>query len=362
MAWSNKRFRRLQNWLHYGIALVFCLFLVLLTNRVVSDLDQFTSRPEINTFEQQFQDTVLVRQQEALQQALLTNTQQTEVTQQALNAAMEQARVEKEAFNNWIKTRNTIGNPEQDQEVISRTQQLDNRYAIQKNWATQLNDLKRQRLDLNNQLTTVDSAISENRQLTRDAYNKAYKQFELQAFLWRLALVLPILLLGIYFLLNFRHHRFWPLFLGFVLFAFYSFFFGLMPYLPWYGGYVRYTVGIILSILLGGYAIRSLRQYIEQKQVALTTDSIVRAQEIQKEVAEKSYEKHQCPSCEKDFLPPKWVSDGQKSAPVSNPKFCQHCGLTLFKNCIHCQTENFAHFGYCRACGSELEHSEELAN
>ena len=89
--------------------------------------------------------------------------------------------------------------------------------------------------------------VEQENQRTQARYETAAKGHELKAFLIRLLFVGPILTLGIFFFLRFRKDKFWPLYFGFTLFSLFAFFVGLVPYLPSYGGYVRYTVGIALS-------------------------------------------------------------------------------------------------------------------
>jgi predicted RNA-binding Zn-ribbon protein involved in translation (DUF1610 family) len=168
----------------------------------------------------------------------------------------------------------------------------------------------------------------------------------------------PVLALGIFFFIRYRHHKFWPLYFGFTLFSLYAFFFGLVPYLPSYGGYVRYSVGIALSAGLGYYLIRRIRQYLEQKQSELKTSTEERARKVQTETAEKALENHFCPSCGKDFLLRRWEFPVKDHADAEAYKFvtnyCRHCGLELFRKCGHCGNKNFAHLLYCSSCGTKV--------
>ena len=205
-------------------------------------------------------------------------------------------------IDNWAKTRVTVGPPLKDQEIISRAIKLDEFYAIEKEWRAQLYtqelaiDKLAKKQQQNEDLITKEVAKAEAK------FESAYERYELKVFLFRLLFVGPILALGIFFFVRYRRHKFWPLFFGFTLFSVYAFFFGLVPYLPSYGGYVHYTVGILLSAGLGFYAIKTIRQFIETKQAELKISTTERAKNVQTAVAIKALENHFCPSCGKDFI------------------------------------------------------------
>jgi hypothetical protein len=281
-----------------------------------------------------------------------------ETVEKTIATAKENYTNEKQSFDNWLQARKTLGSPDKDKEVIDRANRLDDFYKVEQEWRVQLNAIQSQ----------IDEAVKEKREIQQSVYkeqSEAYEKYEielkhydLKVFLIRLVFVAPVLALGIFFFVRFRRHKFYPLYFGFTLFSVYAFFFGLVPYLPSYGGYVHYSVGVILSVGLGYYAIKHIRKFVDQKQAELKISTEERAKTIQTAAAEKALENHFCPSCGKDFLLRKWEFPAAKPNETDSYKFvttfCRHCGLELFKNCNNCGTKNFAHLLFCSSCGTKI--------
>jgi membrane protease subunit (stomatin/prohibitin family) len=116
----------------------------------------------------------------------------------------------------------------------------------------------------------------------------------------------------------------------------------LVPYLPDYGGYVRYVVGVIVTVLVGRYAINALQRYLQTQKSAETLPDNQRRQALSYDVAQSRLAKSVCPGCE-------------RKADLTNPKvdFCMHCGISLFDACSFCQTRKNAFARFCPTCGKE---------
>ena len=356
MEFNSKKLESTSRLVYYAISIVLCAFLILLSNQLIGDLDTATIRPEVESFLDADVVANLTRRENSLQAEVQAIRNKNAVIEQTMQTAQQNYANEKQSFENWVKTRKTLGSPDKDEEVVSRATRLDQFYKVEQEWRAQLavrqaaiESKVRQQEQLQQQLERENGRAG-------DKFEAELKRYELKVFLLRLLFVGPVLGLGIFFFIRYRRHKFWPLYMGFTLFSLYAFFFGLVPYLPSYGGYVRSAVGVALSVGLGYYAIKTFRTYMERKQQELQASSQERAKHVQLEVAEKALENHFCPSCGKDFILRKW--EFPLSTEVANAyqlvtDFCRHCGLELFSNCHNCGGKNFSHLPFCATCGAK---------
>jgi len=362
MELNSKKLERTSRIVYYSISTILCIFLILLSNRIIGDLDRTTKMPYSQDFEDKSAIVLLNNDIEKLNIELDNLNSKKETVEKTIATAKDNHANEKQSFENWLQTRKTLGSPDKDQEVVARAKKLDEFYQVEQEWRTQLNALQTQIDKTQKERQEIQKNINKEQDKAYAKYEKALKKHELKVFLIRLIFVAPILVLGIFFFIRYRRHKFYPLFFGFSLFSIYAFFFGLVPYLPSYGGYVRYSVGVVLTVGLGYYAIKRIRQFIEKKQAELKISTQERAKNIQTITAEKALENHFCPSCGKDFLLRKWEFPVAKDSETNTYKFvttfCRHCGLELFKNCSNCGTKNFAHLLFCSSCGTKIAKNE----
>ncbi|CAD5372106.1 conserved membrane hypothetical protein [Rubrivivax sp. A210] len=323
------------------LSFVFAGFLIGLGGKLVADLPRLEDTLSI----EQFTDpTVLRRTRDEIRALLKTQTATAEALARAqleAQAAANAYQSAHKAYGNWIATRTATTDPRQDPEVLQRTRDLDGLQAHARQAEAGVERLDREALDARQALAARQRTEQDLLNAARGAYEHERQWQELRVFGIRLALTLPLLAIAGWLVARKRKSEYWPLMRGFVLFAAFAFFVELVPYLPSYGGYVRYGVGIALTALAGHYVVRGMRGYLARRRQVEQQSEAQRRQALTHEAAIKQMAAGLCPACERPIL-----GAGEVAA-----DFCVHCGLKLFAPCGACQTRRNVFFRYCPKCG-----------
>ncbi len=340
----SKSLRLSEKWFRRGlwlVAFLFAWFLTGLGSTIVGDLPQVEQTRSIEDF-------MDPQRTPALKAAIKTAERGADDAQAALDqaqlrhqTAQASNRAARETFSNWLATRQVTQKPEQDSELIARTKELDALRQAEREALAAVERQQQAALDARQGQQRAQDELRTLEDAARDDYQAALRAQELRVFGYRLALTLPLLVAAGWLFKRHRHGASWPFVWGFIFFALFAFFVELVPYLPSYGGYVRYIVGIVLTVVGGRYAIQALQRYLErQKQVEALPDN-QRRQGMDYDLAQARLAKNVCPGCER----PVDLKDGKTD-------FCPHCGLCLFDHCGSCKTRKSAFARYCFACGT----------
>lgn len=354
---TSKRLNWMSKLINFTIAIVLCLFLIGLTSSILRDIDNWAQQPYIESFEEDSLIKVEDEMQRKLSLEITALESRKKQIQLEINKIKDTHNNAKESFDNWIATHEAIGNSRYDQEVILRANELDAYFSIEQGFKFKQDSIQQL-------VEKIQDRIEHSLDMQDAAHDRAYANWEkamaqhrLNVLFIRLAFILPIFLLGLFFIVKFRKHKYWPLFLGFSLFSIYIFLFGVLPYLYSLGYYVRNTVGILTCIALGGFSIHKVKAFMQRRREELKISTSIRAGKVQLEIAEKAYDDQVCPSCQKDFVIRSWKQIPHEKKRIlsvlSTTAFCRFCGLMLFNDCLKCGHENFVHLPFCAACGEK---------
>ena len=334
-----ERLFRISMWI---ISLVFAGFLIGLGGKIVADLPRLEEAPALEQFADQAALAQVRERTEAARKRQSELQSQRERLQLEQTAAANAYQSAHETFRNWLGTRNATTDPAQDPEVVRRTHELDDLKARQRDAQARVEAVDRDALAAQQteqmQRRVADALL----EAARRPYEHARFVTEMRVFGARLALTLPLLLIAGWLVARKRRSEYWPLMRGFVLFALYAFFFELVPYLPSYGGYVRYGVGIVLTAIAGHYAIRTMRRYLVRRQEIERQTEAERRRTLAADEAIKRLAANVCPGCERPVM-----TTGDAAA-----NFCVSCGLKLYDRCGACQTRKNAFFHFCPTGGT----------
>ena len=333
---SEKWFRRAL-WL---ISISFALFLIQLGGLVVSDLPMVPAAPTLTTFLDASQADKVKASIDLAQTTIKAGDATLAAQNLQLQLKQNNYLSARDSFSNWLSTRQATELTDQNQELILRTRVLDGLKTEELAAQQALSTTKQNNLAAKQRLVTDQAAYDQLLQNAAKKLNSVQHREELRVFAIRLALTLPLLLIAGWLFTKKRKGLYWPFVWGFVFFAVYTFFVELVPYLPYYGGYVRYSVGILITLLLGRYLIKALQRYLDAKKSEERLPEQERHQVLSYELAQSRLAKRICPGCER----PVDLEDPTRD-------FCMHCGICLFNTCAKCQIRKNAFAHYCHHCG-----------
>lgn len=324
------------------VSIVFAGFIIGLGNLVIGDLPMV----EGQVYSAPAEDTPQVRQvRDRIRQIERSKTaidDKLDIQRLQLDQAQRVSGTANETFKAWIAARTATTNPAQDPEVLARTRELEQLKANERTIQQAIADLENQRAAFDQRENLFRA---EENQLIADALPAQERSMfwqELRVFALRLAITLPMLGVAAWMVARKRKSDNWPLMRGFVLAAVFVFFVELVPYLPSYGGYIRYIVGIALTLAAGHFLIRNMRAYLANRQAIEAQAEKERRARVSHDEAFKKMAAKVCPGCDR---PISTTGDAEAN-------FCVHCGLTLFDRCHSCNTRKMAFFRYCMTCGT----------
>lgn len=324
------------------VSIVLAGFLIGLGSLVIGDLPKVSEPVTVEDFIPAGRLDAVERERNRLRAALPGTRTRLADAETAFTQARDSYASERETFDNWILTRAATENSAQNPEVVSRSRELDRLKARERAAQATRDAAQAQISQIERAMTAQTTVENQLRKAATPAYERAAFLQELKVFGMRLALTLPLLLVALWMLLKGRGGDYWPMKRGFILFAAFAFFVELVPYLPDYGGYIRYGVGILVTLVVGHYVIKWMRAYLAGREADESRAEVERVRSIEYDEALKKKAANACPGCDRT-LP------AAEGAPID---YCVHCGMHLFNHCPTCKTRKFAFFRYCMACGT----------
>jgi len=340
----SKGLRLTEKWLHRALWLVafaFASFLIGLGGQLVENMADVEAPPTLEQFIDPAQLAAVRAEEEGADKRQIAARAQHEQAAEKHAVARSNTRSARATFDNWLATRSVTARPDQDPELIARTKALDALEAEERRALAAVETQRQAMLDAAQQAERAARRRADLELPAQVKRDQAIAAQELRVFGYRLALTLPLLVAAGWLFKHKRKGPSWPFAWGFIFFALFAFFFELVPYLPSYGGYVRYIVGIIVTVVVGRYAIAALQRYLARQKEAEALPDVQRRQTLSYDTVLVRLGKGVCPGCERQVDLKDVATD-----------YCPHCGIGLFNRCGGCATRKNAFGRFCFACGT----------
>lgn len=336
--------RPTEKWINRGlwlISVIFAGFLIGLGSLLVKDLPKIQKDSQLEDFVDKVRYTDLKNAIKDKESLLTKARQERDVQNRKVGFLNSDYSKAKEIFNNWVITRRSTEDGLQNPEIVIRTKNLEALQASILEEDKKLRASDKRASDLSDELKKNQFELSIQEASAREKLEKEVRWIQLKVFSLRLALTLPLLLIAAWLFVKKRKTQHWPFVWGFVFFSLFAFFVELVPYLPSYGGYVRYIVGIILTYFIGRYSIKGLQRYLENQKNVEAQPQNLNKEKMNYDLAHQRLSRSICPGCERSV-----------DLKDTNRNYCVHCGTCLFNVCSKCSTRKNAFAKFCHSCGS----------
>lgn len=340
----NKGIRLSEKWFNralWAVAFMFAWFLTGLAKSMLGDLPQVETQYSI----EHFVNHVNIDPLRSALKAIAPQRQQLDdqLDQASLQLTIRQKDYQamRSTFDHWVATRDATQLSTQDDDLVKRTQQLEAFKGRERHAETVVEQLQQKQTDLRQHEAQLQRQINSLEDGARIKLQDAQQQQAARVFLYRLLLTLPLLAVAAWLFAKKRQSQYWPFVWGFIMFALMAFFVELVPYLPDYGGYVRYLVGIVLTAVGGKYAIAGLQAYLAKQRLAESQPEFQRREALGYDTAMAKLGKSICPGCER-----------QVDVKSEQHDFCMHCGICLHNYCAGCHARKNAFAKFCHQCGT----------
>ncbi|MEO5706015.1 MAG: zinc ribbon domain-containing protein [Alteraurantiacibacter sp.] len=333
---------RAYNIILWLLSLVFAVFIVGLGNLVIGDLPLVDQHIVEEAPTRSAEELANEAEMRSAAQELGTIDDRLAIERLKEEQARRASQTGEETFSAWIAARTATTDPQQDPEVLARTRELEQLKANERGLQATIAELENSRLEIDQRISTLTEQNYSLEVARQPELERQYFAEELRVFGLRLLITLPLLALAAWMVVKQRKSDHWPLMRGFVLAAVFVFFVELVPYLPSYGGYIRYAVGIALTFAAGHYLIKHMRIWLAQRASAEAEVEQERRKRVSHDEAFRKMAAKTCPGCDRPV-----ATTGEAEA-----NFCVHCGMTLYDRCPSCDTRKMAFFRHCMTCGT----------
>lgn len=329
----------------WAVSLALAFFLVGFGSLVVSDLPQIDDPVTVETYIDRARADRLQAERDALTADGIRLDAAADAAALVLRSAEADTIANRAAFEDWVATRTATGEVSSNAELVTRTARLEDIRAAERRAREALDAINAQQYGRRDRALAINAELEAVYEAAAPALRQAEFVQEAQVFGLRLALTLPLLAVALWALRTRSGSRLWPLWRGFILFAAFTFFVELVPYLPSYGGYVHYGVGALATVITGSWLIRAARRHLARRaEVAARSETERRAAIAYDEALEKTA-KQTCPSCDRTL----------RTTDDAKVNFCVHCGLRLYEACPACGVRRLVFFPFCMNCGAATE-------